>query len=121
MRSGVSFIFISHDLSTVRHISDTIAVMYLGEIVEYGKAEDVFREPAHPYTAALLDAVPVPDPVKEEARRFKPLGGELPSPAKPPAGCAFSTRCPLATKECTEIDPELVYKDKDHGVACIKV
>jgi oligopeptide/dipeptide ABC transporter, ATP-binding protein, C-terminal domain len=107
VRSGVSFIFISHDLSTVRHISDTIAVMYLGEIVEYGKAEDVFREPAHPYTAALLDAVPVPDPVKEEARRFKPLGGELPSPAKPPAGCAFSTRCPLASDRCRQEKPPL--------------
>jgi len=106
-KSGVSFIFISHDLSTVRHISDTIAVMYLGEIVEYGSAEDVFRKPAHPYTAALLDAVPVPDPVKEEARRFKPLGGELPSPVSPPAGCAFCTRCPLASDRCRREKPPL--------------
>jgi peptide/nickel transport system ATP-binding protein len=106
-KSGVSFIFISHDLSTVRHISDTIAVMYLGEIVEYGNAEEVFREPAHPYTAALLDAVPVPDPVKEEARKFKPLGGELPSPANPPAGCAFCTRCPLASDRCRSEKPPL--------------
>jgi peptide/nickel transport system ATP-binding protein len=106
-KSGVSFIFISHDLSTVRHISDTIAVMYLGEIVEYGSAEDVFRKPAHPYTAALLDAVPVPDPVKEEARRFKPLGGELPSPVSPPAGCAFCTRCPLVSDRCRREKPPL--------------
>ncbi|MGG1601216.1 ABC transporter ATP-binding protein [Paenibacillus naphthalenovorans] len=115
---GLSFIFISHDLSTVRYISDTIAVMYLGEIVEFGPAEEVFTNPAHPYTKALLAAVPVPDPFVEEGRSIKLLSGEMPSPANPPAGCAFSTRCPMATEQCMEEKPALTEKMALRKVAC---
>ncbi|TBL81517.1 ABC transporter ATP-binding protein [Paenibacillus thalictri] len=105
---GISFIFISHDLSTVRYISDKIAVMYLGEIVEIGPSEDVFQAPMHPYTSALLAAVPIPDPVKERSRSVELLTGDLPSPANPPAGCAFSSRCPMASIRCREEKPALV-------------
>ncbi len=104
---GLSFVFISHDLSTVRYISDTIAVMYLGEIVEYGPAEEIFMDPAHPYTKALLAAVPIPDPQLEERRDIKLLKGELPSPANPPSGCAFSSRCPLSEERCLQEKPKL--------------
>jgi len=115
---GLSFVFISHDLSTVRYISDKIAVMYLGEIVEYGSAEEIFNHPAHPYTKALLAAVPVPDPVVEAGRNIKILAGELPSPANPPLGCAFHSRCPLVTEHCVSCKPTLVdYLDK-RQVAC---
>ena len=96
----VSFVFISHDLLTVSYISDKIAVMYLGEVVEYGPADEVFRNPLHPYTQALIAAVPLPDPVAEEARVKKPLSGELPSPLDLPPGCAFASRCPRATEFC---------------------
>ncbi|TVY07909.1 ABC transporter ATP-binding protein [Paenibacillus cremeus] len=105
---GISFVFISHDLSTVRYISDTIAVMYLGEIVELGPAEEVFQSPMHPYTRALLAAVPIPDPVKERSRAVELLSGDLPSPANPPAGCAFSSRCPLVSTRCREEKPVLM-------------
>ncbi len=115
---GVSFVFISHDLSTVRYISDTIAVMYLGEIVEYGPAEEIFLKPAHPYTAALLASVPVPDPVLEEQREKIVLTGELPSPANPPAGCAFSSRCPIAMEACMSSKPQLVEYDGGRKVSC---
>jgi peptide/nickel transport system ATP-binding protein len=115
---GLSFIFISHDLSTVRYISDTIAVMYLGEIVEYGPAEEIFISPAHPYTRALLAAVPVPDPEVEQSRNLELLSGELPSPANPPAGCAFSSRCPLVTERCLQEKPKLSeYLDR-RKVSC---
>jgi peptide/nickel transport system ATP-binding protein len=115
---GLSFVFISHDLSTVRYISDKIAVMYLGEIVEYGSAEEIFTNPAHPYTKALLAAVPVPDPVIEAAREIEILSGELPSPANPPLGCAFHSRCPLVTEHCISIKPMLIdYRDM-RQVAC---
>jgi peptide/nickel transport system ATP-binding protein len=115
---GLSFIFISHDLSTVRYISDTIAVMYLGEIVEYGPAEEIFISPAHPYTRALLAAVPVPDPEVEQRRNLELLSGELPSPANPPAGCAFSSRCPLVTERCLQEKPKLSeYLDR-RKVSC---
>ena len=104
---GLSFVFISHDLSTVRHISDTVAVMYLGEIVEHGPADEVFAAPMHPYTRALLAAVPVPDPAAEAVRATSLLRGDLPSPADPPAGCAFHTRCPEATELCRASKPQL--------------
>jgi peptide/nickel transport system ATP-binding protein len=103
----VSFVFISHDLLTVSYMSDHIAVMYLGEIVEYGPADEVFRNPAHPYTQALIAAVPIPDPVAEEARTKKPLSGELPSPLNLPPGCAFASRCPRATDYCRKEKPVL--------------
>lgn len=115
---GLSFVFISHDLSTVRYISDTIAVMYLGEIVEYGPAEDIFANPAHPYTRALLAAIPVPDPSVEAHRNIKPLKGELPSPANPPAGCAFGSRCPQVTDHCLQQKPQLREHLEQRKVAC---
>jgi len=115
---GLSFVFISHDLSTVRYISDKIAVMYLGEIVEYGSAEEIFNHPAHPYTKALLAAVPVPDPVIEAGRNIEILAGELPSPANPPLGCAFHSRCPLVTEHCVSCKPLLVDYQDMRQVAC---
>jgi peptide/nickel transport system ATP-binding protein len=115
---GLSFVFISHDLSTVRYISDKIAVMYLGEIVEYGPAERVFANPAHPYTKALLAAVPVPDPVVESQRDIQLVSGELPSPANPPLGCAFHSRCPLVTELCVRQKPALEDYQITRQVAC---
>lgn len=115
---GLSFVFISHDLSTVRYISDKIAVMYLGEIVEYGSAEEIFTNPAHPYTKALLAAVPVPDPVIEATREIEILSGELPSPANPPLGCAFHSRCPLMTEHCISSKPTLLDYQDMRQVAC---
>jgi oligopeptide/dipeptide ABC transporter ATP-binding protein len=99
-------LFISHDLSVIRHVSDRIAVMYLGRIVELGPAEAVFAAPAHPYAAALLSAVPQTDPARRRPRIL--LAGELPDPAHPPSGCAFRTRCPLAEPRCAVTAPALV-------------
>ena len=118
---NLSYVFISHDLSTVRHISDDIAVMYLGKIVERGKAEDLFDHPMHPYTQALLSAVPVPDPVKEAQREVHLLEGELPSPSNPPSGCRFRTRCPLAIEQCAAEEPLLSVRDDGRYVACHRV
>lgn len=115
---GISFVFISHDLLTVRYISDRIAVMYLGEVVEYGAAEEVFADPRHPYTRALIDAVPVPDPAIEGRRTATPLQGELPSPLNLPKGCAFASRCPLATDHCRAEKPALPDHDLSRQVAC---
>jgi peptide/nickel transport system ATP-binding protein len=115
---GLSFVFISHDLSTVRYISDKIAVMYLGEIVEYGPAEKVFTNPAHPYTKALLAAVPVADPAIESQRDIQLISGELPSPANPPLGCAFHSRCPLVTELCIQQKPALEDYQSLRQVAC---
>ena len=114
----LSFIFISHDLSTVRYISDRIAVMYLGEMVESGPANEVFENPLHPYTQALLAAVPIPDPVKEGEREISLITGDLPSPANPPSGCRFHTRCPLATDKCNEEKPELSTYSLGREVSC---
>ena len=115
---GISFVFISHDLLTVRYISDRIAVMYLGEVVEYGAAEEVFADPRHPYTRALIDAVPVPDPAIESRRMSAPLQGELPSPLNLPKGCAFASRCPTATDRCRAEKPALPDHDLSRQVAC---
>jgi oligopeptide/dipeptide ABC transporter ATP-binding protein len=114
----LSYVFISHDLSTVRHISDEIAVMYLGKIVERGSADVVFDRPMHPYTQALLSAVPVPDPVLEAQREVHMLTGELPSPTNPPSGCRFRTRCPFATAHCAEEEPPLSTREDGRYVAC---
>ena len=115
---GISFVFISHDLLTVRYISDRIAVMYLGEVVEYGAAEEVFADQRHPYTRALIDAVPVPDPAIESRRTSAPLQGELPSPLNLPKGCAFASRCPMATDRCRSEKPALPDHDLSRQVAC---
>ena len=115
---GIAYIFISHDLSTVRHVSDEVAVMYLGQIVERAPSEELFREPLHPYTRALLDAVPIPDPVAEAQRATVVLEGEVPDPANPPTGCRFHTRCPLATVRCAEEAPLLRAVSARREVAC---
>jgi len=113
---GLSYLFIAHDLSVVRYLSDRVAVMYLGRIVELGTTEEIFNEPAHPYTKALLAAIPIPDP----ARRMEhiPLEGDVPSPIRPPSGCHFHTRCPFAEPRCSESYPETVRLSGSHTAAC---
>ncbi|MBE6128284.1 MAG: dipeptide ABC transporter ATP-binding protein [Erysipelotrichaceae bacterium] len=103
---GLSYLFIAHDLSMVKHISDKIGVMYLGHMVEMGKSEDVYHRPLHPYTTALLSAIPIPDPDTAKAKSRIILEGEIPSPINPPAGCPFSTRCPKATERCRQEMPQ---------------
>ena len=116
--SGISYLFISHDLSVVRHVSDRIAVMYLGRIVESGDAEQICSEPRHPYTAALLSAIPVPQPRRQRERTRIVLRGDLPSPVNPPSGCRFHTRCPHAMDLCRRVDPAPFVASDDAWVAC---
>ena len=115
---GLSYVFISHDLSVVRHISDTVAVMYLGKIVEYGPRDDIFARPRHPYTRALLSAVPIIRPEGGAVSERVVLKGDLPSPANPPSGCVFRTRCPVARDLCSEKTPELTGTAAVHRFAC---
>lgn len=115
---GLTYLLISHDLAVVRHIADTVAVMYLGAIVETAPSELLYTHPRHPYTLALLSAVPVPDPVVEDSRRRTVLQGDLPSPSHPPAGCRFHTRCVYAEARCQQERPVLREIEPNHQVAC---
>ena len=124
-RLGLSYLFVAHDLAVVRHIADRIAVMYLGRIVEIGEVAQVYGAPAHPYTQALLSAVPIPDPRRERQRRRIVLGGDLPSPVGIPEGCRFRARCPRYAsldedrrRRCEQEDPSLYEISDDHRAAC---
>ncbi len=117
-RLGLSFLFIAHDLAVVRHISNRVAVMYLGRIVELADRDELYAKPAHPYTQALLDAAPIPDPKVERGRAPRALRGEIPSPLTPPSGCVFHTRCPFAIEVCKEVIPETRQFGPRHLVAC---
>ncbi|MFE8700639.1 ABC transporter ATP-binding protein [Cytobacillus sp. FJAT-54145] len=115
---GLTYLFIAHDLSMVKQISDRIGVMYLGHLVELTASNQLYKNPLHPYTQALLSAIPIPDPDIEDKRERIILQGELPSPINPPSGCVFRTRCPAAMEACAESKPEWQEIDKDHFVAC---
>lgn len=116
---GLTYVFIAHDLKVVEHVSTNVAVMYLGKIVEHAKAEDLYLRPQHPYTKALLSAIPVPDPRRKEQRII--LTGDVPSPIHPPSGCHFHPRCPMAIEECKSRIPCLEEKQAQHLAACIRV
>jgi oligopeptide/dipeptide ABC transporter ATP-binding protein len=118
---GLTYLFIAHDLSVVQHISDRLAVMYLGRIVEITNSQELFENPLHPYTQALLSAVPIPNPTVEKKRQRIVLKGEVPSPAHPPSGCHFHTRCYLAIDECSQSRPPLRDLGNGHEVACFRV
>ena len=115
---GLTYLFISHDLSMIRHMADRVAIMYLGKIMELGPSDKVYGEPLHPYTQALLSAVPIPNPVQEAERRRTILSGDVPNAANPPSGCPFRTRCPIAVARCADEEPEWRELRPGHHVAC---
>ncbi len=119
-RFALTYLFIAHDLSVVRHIGDRVAVMYLGKIVEVADRRALYENPLHPYTKALLSAVPIPDPSAEAKRERVVLKGEVPSPLNPPSGCVFHPRCSIAIPECSQLVPELQEVSPNHWVACIR-
>ncbi|NQW22287.1 MAG: dipeptide ABC transporter ATP-binding protein [SAR202 cluster bacterium] len=116
---NLTYLFIAHDLSVVRHISDRVGVMYLGHMVEMAERNEIYRNPVHPYTKALLSAVPIPDPVLDAQRERVLLTGEVPSPLNPPSGCVFHPRCPAANDSCSQTLPELREVEPDHHAACL--
>ena len=120
-RFNLTYLFIAHDLSVVRHLCQRVAVMYLGRIVEMAESDELFDHPMHPYTQALLSAVPVPDPRVEAGRQFRPARGEIPSPINPPSGCVFHPRCPMAVDNCKKARPTLREMKPGHWVACSEV
>jgi oligopeptide/dipeptide ABC transporter ATP-binding protein len=115
---GLSYVFVAHDLSVVRHVSDRIAVMYLGKLMEISPAEELYSKPIHPYTSALLSAIPIPDPKQNRARERQVVGGEPPNPIRPPSGCRFHTRCPRASDICRTVEPPLTEYAGGHLAAC---
>jgi oligopeptide transport system ATP-binding protein len=120
-RFGLTYLFIAHDLSVVRHLCQRVAVMYLGRVVELAACDELFDNPLHPYTQALVAAVPVPDPSVEAERTFQPVKGEVPSPMNPPSGCVFHPRCSIAVEGCKRARPELRELLPGHWVACSEV
>ena len=118
---GLTYLFISHDLSVVRHICHRVAVMYLGKMVELAETDELFDNPLHPYTKALLEAVPIPDPTRETARKHKVIKGEIPSPINPPSGCVFHPRCEIAVDSCPKAVPQFREVKPGHWVACTEV
>jgi oligopeptide transport system ATP-binding protein len=118
---NLTYLFISHDLRAIRHVSDRVAVMYLGKLVEIAEAKTIYKEPLMPYTKALISAVPVPDPEVEATRQRMMLEGDVPSPINPPSGCPFHTRCPYAIDVCKEVVPQLVEIKPSHFAACIRI
>jgi peptide/nickel transport system ATP-binding protein len=117
-RLGLTYLFIGHDLSVVRHISHRIAVMYAGKIVEIGARDEIYEDPKHPYTRALLSAVPIPDPKIEATRKRVSIAGTFPDLLRPPTGCRFHTRCPIAVDRCSHEEPPLEEKTRGHRAAC---
>jgi oligopeptide/dipeptide ABC transporter ATP-binding protein len=115
---GLAYLFVAHDLSVVRHVSDRIAVMYLGKLMEVSPAEELYRRPIHPYASLLLGSIPVPDPRESRARKRSAIEGEPPSPIDPPSGCVFHTRCPRASDVCRRVEPPLTEYPGGHTAAC---